>query len=146
MLRDLMAYPKIFFRYLDPSMWFSNRINWIISEVQGKNFFLIISLASDKVLARLGSWIGTCSFFFIHIHFMTMCFQLNNRWWYVHSRKTWSSNCGARCSLKPIFLSPYLVSLLPIKVAKHGTLKFWTWWRMITMIIGPFIVLHTLIL
>ena len=64
MLRYLMAYPKKNFSYPGPSMWFSNRINWIISDVQGKNFFLIIFLASNKVLAMLGSWIGTCSVFF----------------------------------------------------------------------------------
>ena len=64
MLRYLMAYPKKNFSYPGPSMWFSNRINWIISDVQAKNFFLIIFLASNKVLAMLGSWIGTCSVFF----------------------------------------------------------------------------------
>ena len=62
-----MAYPKKNFSYPGPSMWFSNRINWIISDVQAKKFFLIIFLASNKVLAMLGSWIGTCSVFFIHI-------------------------------------------------------------------------------
>ena len=70
MLRYLMAYPKKIFSYLGPSMWFSNRINWIISKVQGKKKNLIIFLAS--VLAMLGSWFGTCSFFFIHIQFRTM--------------------------------------------------------------------------
>ena len=64
MLRYLMAYPKKIFSYPGPSMWFSNRINWIISDVQAKKFFLIIFLASNKVLAMLGSWIGTCSVFF----------------------------------------------------------------------------------
>ena len=64
MLRYLMAYPKKNFSYPGPSMWFSNRINWIISDVQAKKFFLIIFLASNKVLAMLGSWIGTCSVFF----------------------------------------------------------------------------------
>jgi hypothetical protein len=64
MLRYLMAYPKKNFSYPGPSMWFSNRINWIISDVQGKKYFLITFLASNKVLAMLGSWIGTCSVFF----------------------------------------------------------------------------------
>ena len=64
MLRYLMAYPKKNFSYPGPSMWFSNRINWIISDVQGKKFFLIIFLASNKVLAMLRIWIGTCSVFF----------------------------------------------------------------------------------
>jgi hypothetical protein len=64
MLRYLMAYPKKNFSYPGPSMRFSNRINWIISDVQAKKFFLIIFLASNRVLAMLGSWIGTCSVFF----------------------------------------------------------------------------------
>ena len=71
MLRYLMAYPKKNFSYPGPSMWFSNRINWIISDVQAKNFFLIIFLASNKVLAMLGSWIGTCSVFFSFIFSLT---------------------------------------------------------------------------
>ena len=71
MLRYLMAYPKKNFSYPGPSMWFSNRINWIISDVQAKKFFLIIFLASNKVLAMLGSWIGTCSVFFSFIFSLT---------------------------------------------------------------------------
>ena len=35
---DLSHIPKTI-SDLGPSLWFSNRINWIISEVQGKNFF-----------------------------------------------------------------------------------------------------------
>ena len=38
-----------------------------------RGFFFDIFLASDKVLAMLGSWIGTCTVFFIHIYFRTMC-------------------------------------------------------------------------
>ena len=51
------------FRYLGPSMCFSKWINWIISEVQRQNFFLKVFSPLDKVLAVLGSGIGTCSVF-----------------------------------------------------------------------------------
>ena len=74
MLRYIMAYPNFIFGYLGLSMWFSNQINWIISEVQRQKKNLMIFLTSDKVLAMLGSWIGTClvlsSFTF---KFRTMC-------------------------------------------------------------------------
>ena len=86
MLRYLMAYPKKNFSYPGPSMWFSNQINWIISNVQAKKFFLIIFLASNKVLAMLGSWIGTCSVFFSFIFSLTWgeC-----AWWhYWRGQKT----------------------------------------------------------
>ena len=63
MLRYLMGYPQIFFRYLGPSMWFSNRINWIISEVQASKNFFFIFLASKQLQAALGSGIGTGSVF-----------------------------------------------------------------------------------
>ena len=62
-------------------MWFSNRINWIISNVQGKNFFLIILLASDKVLAMLGSWIGTCSVFFHSYSVSPGMWHINHKYW-----------------------------------------------------------------
>ena len=42
------------------SIWMGYRINWIISEVQGNNFFFIF-LASKKLLAPLRSKIGTGS-------------------------------------------------------------------------------------
>ena len=58
-----MRYPPKNFRYLGPSMCFSKRINWIISEVQRQNFFLKVFSSSNKVLAALGSGIGTCSVF-----------------------------------------------------------------------------------
>ena len=48
-------------------MWLSNRINWIISEVQRQKKILMIFLTSDKVLAMLRSWIGTC-LVFLHSH------------------------------------------------------------------------------
>ena len=51
--------PKLisnFYHYMDRA--------WVISEVQGKKLFLMIYLALDKVLAILGSWIGTCLGFF----------------------------------------------------------------------------------
>ena len=59
----MIRYPKFFFRYLGLSMWFSKRINWIISEVQRQNFFLKVFSSSDKVLAELGSGSGTCLVF-----------------------------------------------------------------------------------
>ena len=58
-----MRYPKKNFRYLGPSMCFSKRINWIISEVQRQNFFLKVFSSSYKVLAALGSGSRTCSVF-----------------------------------------------------------------------------------
>ena len=63
----MIRYPKKIFRYLGLSMWFSNRMNRIISEVQRQKNFLMIFLTSDKVLAMLGSWIGTC-LVFLHSH------------------------------------------------------------------------------
>ena len=63
MLRYLMGYPQKNFRYLGPSMWFSNRISWIISEVQASKNFFFIFLASKKLLAPLRSRIGTGSVF-----------------------------------------------------------------------------------
>ena len=69
MLRYLMAYPKNFFRYLGPSMWFSNRINWIISEVQASKKFFFIFLASKQLPAALGNGIGTGSVFCLSFSF-----------------------------------------------------------------------------
>ena len=107
MLRYLMAYPKKNFSYPGLSMWFSNRINWIISDVQAKKFFLIIFLASNKVLAMLGSWIGTCSVFFhsysvspgVICHEVLTFFQIDCGHTVLrqqNKRKTQNSNCKYR--------------------------------------------------
>ena len=90
-----MRYPKKNFRYLGLSMCFSKRINWIISEVQRQNFFLKVFSSSDKVLAALGSGIGTCSVF-------------------LHS---FPSQGNAQCSGKPLFFPvPVLTNFWPPKI------------------------------
>ena len=88
MLRYLMAYPKKNFRYLGPYMWFSNRINWIISEVQASKIFFFIFLASKQLPAALGNGIGTGSVFCLSFSF------LHNVIWNVQSLATSHTDPG----------------------------------------------------
>ena len=56
MLRYLMGYPQRIFRYLGPSMWFSNRISWIISEVQASKIFFFIFFSFKTASSNPGKW------------------------------------------------------------------------------------------